>query len=82
MSGRPLEDKSKAQARKLIRLVGSYLLITKQLYILGKGDVIIRCTLPHEVDDLLFQAHDWVVGGHFVISDQKFLKKPKKGPSY
>jgi len=71
MSGRHHEDKSKAQARKLIRLAGPYLLIAKQLYIQGKDDVIRRCVLPHEVDYLFYHAHDGVVVGHFGIIDQK-----------
>ena len=40
MSGRPPEDMSKAEARKLIRLAGPYQLIVGQLYIQGKDDVI------------------------------------------
>jgi len=68
MSGRPHEDMSKAEARKLIRLVGPYQLIVGQLYIGGKDDLIRKCALPHEVDDLLFQAHDGIVGGHFAFA--------------
>jgi len=65
MSGRPLEDISTTWARKLIRLARPYQLITRQLYIWGKDDVIRRCVLLHEVGDLLIQAHDGITGGHF-----------------
>ena len=67
VSGRTPEDMSKAEARTLIRLAGPYQLITGQLYIRGKDDVIRRCTLPHEVDDFLFQAHNGIAGGHFAF---------------
>jgi hypothetical protein len=51
-------------------------LIAGQLYIQGKDDVIRRCALPHEVDDLLFQAHDGIAGGHFAFetTTQKVLQ--------
>ena len=65
MIGRPRPDMSKVDARKLIRFVGPYQLIVKQLYVRGKDDIIRRCALPHEVDSILFQAHDGIAGGHF-----------------
>lgn len=65
MSGRPLLDRSKTKTRRLIRLTGPYQLIARQLYICGKDDVLRRCALPHEVDDILFQSHDGIAGEHF-----------------
>ena len=65
MSGRPPLDMSKAEARKLIRLAGAYQLIAGQIYIRGKEDVIRRCALPHEINDILSQAHDGIARGHF-----------------
>jgi len=65
MSGRPPPDMSKADARKLIRLARPYQLIAGQMYVRGKDDIIRRCALPHEVDSILFQAHDGIAGGHF-----------------
>ena len=65
MSGRPPPNMSKADTRKLIRLVGPYQLIFGQLYIREKDDIIRRCALPHEVDSVFFQAHDGIAEGHF-----------------
>ena len=76
MSGRPPPDMSKAEARKLIRLAGPYQLIVGKLYIRGKDDVIRRCALPHEIDDILFQAHDGIARGHFAseLTARKVLR--------
>ena len=65
MSGRPPPELSKVKTCKLIRLVGPYQLIARQLYILGKDGVLRICALPHEVDDILFQSHDGLAQGHF-----------------
>ena len=65
MSGRPPPEMSKVEAKKLIRRDGLYQLIAYQLYIKGKDEVMRRCTLPQEIDDILVQSHDGIAGGHF-----------------
>jgi len=54
---------SKLEARWLIRKVGPYQLIASQLYIKEKDEVLRRYALPQEIDDILFQSHDAMVGG-------------------
>ena len=65
MSGRPPLGMSKVEARKLIRRAGPYQLIIRQLYIKGMDEVLRRCALPQDIDDILLQSHDGIAGGHF-----------------
>jgi len=65
MSGTPPRKMSKVEAMKLIRRVGAYQLLVGHLYINGKDEVLRRCVLPQEIDDILFQSYDGIVGGHF-----------------
>ena len=66
----------KAKSQKLIRLTCTYHLIGDQIYIHGKDDIIRRCALPHEVDNILFQAHDGIAGGYFAseLTTRKVLQ--------
>ena len=58
---------TKLEARRLIRRVGPYQLIDGQLYVKGKDEVMRRCALPQEVDDILYQCHDGMIGDHFAL---------------
>jgi len=65
----------KVESWKLIGLAEPYQLIGDQLYIHDKDDIISRCALPHGVDNILFKAHDGIIGGHLAseLTTYKFL---------
>lgn len=48
----------------LIKVI-PYTLISDKLYKIGMDEVIHHVVLPHECDDILREAHDGLVGGHF-----------------
>jgi hypothetical protein len=41
-----------------------YQLIAGQLYKLGLDNILRRCVLNHERQDILWECHNGVVGGH------------------
>ena len=67
---------TKLESRQLIRRDGPYQLIVGELYNNGKDEVIRRCALPQEIDDILLQSHDGIARGHFAseITARKVLQ--------
>jgi hypothetical protein len=53
-----------------------YQLIARQLYKMGLDSILRRCVLDHERQDILWECHKKVVGGHVggKATAQKFLQ--------
>jgi len=64
MTALPLVGMSKIDVRQLLWLVKPYELIIGKLYGCENDDILHRCALPHEIDDILQQCHYGLAGGH------------------
>ena len=42
-----------------------YSLINESLYKMGVDDILRRCVLEHERNNIMYEAHCELVGGHF-----------------
>ena len=49
----------------LARKVAPYNLINGFLYKMGLDDILRRCVLEHERDNIMYEAHYGLVGGYF-----------------
>jgi hypothetical protein len=55
------------QHRQLVTRSVNYRFIVIQLYKLGANDILCHCALENELDSLLYEAHEGIVGGHNVV---------------
>jgi hypothetical protein len=55
-----------AQKNNLVVRVANYQLITGHLYKLGVDNILRRCVMEHERPIILVEAHEGIVGGHYV----------------
>ena len=42
-----------------------YSLINRFLYKMGLEDILRRCVLEHEINNIMYEAHYGLAGGHF-----------------
>ena len=59
------EDMSTSQKKQLIVKASSFQLIAGKLYKLGIDEILWRCILPHELGQILEEAHAGIAGGHY-----------------
>jgi len=55
-----------AQKKQLVVKATDYRLIAGNLYKLGADGILMHCVLEHERSMILEEAHDGIVGGHYV----------------
>jgi hypothetical protein len=60
-----------ARKKKLVVKVASYQLIAVSLYKLGADEILQRCVVDHERSMILVEAHDEIVGGHYVDKETR-----------
>jgi hypothetical protein len=54
------------QKKKLVVKAPDYQLITGHLYKMGADRILRMCVLEHERPIILAEAHEGIVGGHYV----------------
>jgi hypothetical protein len=59
-------DMTIAHNKKLVVKETNYQLIVGNLYKLGENGILRWCVLKHERSIILEEAHDWIVGGHYI----------------
>jgi hypothetical protein len=59
-----LETYSTTQKHHMVVRATDYQLIAEQLYNLGLYSILRRCVLDHERQDILWECHSGVTGGH------------------
>jgi hypothetical protein len=59
-------DMTVAQKKQLVVKATNYQLIAGNLYKLGEDGILRHCVLEHERSVILEEAHDGIVGGHYV----------------
>ena len=74
---------SKKRKNKLTIKVAPFTLTNGNLYKLGLDDVLRRCALEHEREDIIQEAHSRAVGGHFLVETtiKKILQAGSWWPS-
>jgi hypothetical protein len=67
---------SATQKCHMVVRVADYQLIAGKLYKLGLDSILKRCVLDHERQDILWECHSGVAGGHVggKATAQKFLQ--------
>ena len=63
--GQAPEGMSTKKKQILAMKVAPYSLINRFLYKMGLDDILIRCVLEHERDNIMYEAHYGPAGGHF-----------------
>jgi hypothetical protein len=53
-----------SQHHQLVTYNAYYQLIFGQLYNMGEYGIVCRCSLDHEQDPILYEAHEVIVEGH------------------
>ena len=64
-NGQALEGMSIKKKQILAMKVAPYSLINKFLYKMGLDEIIKRCVLEHEIDNIMYKVHYGPAGGHF-----------------
>jgi hypothetical protein len=54
------------QKKQLVVCVVDFSLIARQLYKMGSNDILRRCVMEEEQSMILTEAHEGIVGGHYV----------------
>ena len=65
--GKAPKHYSKKRKKILTIKVAPFTLINGNLYILELDDVLCRCALEHEREDIIQEAHSGAAGGHFSV---------------
>ena len=64
-NGQAPKGMSMKRKQILVMKATPYSLINGFLYKMGLDDILIRCVLEHEIDNIMYEAHYGPVGGHF-----------------
>ena len=64
-TGVALEELSTSQKKQLVVKAFDYQLISRHLYKMGPDEILWRCVLPHEQEQILEEAHSGVSSGHY-----------------
>ncbi|MCO5572790.1 hypothetical protein L7F22_026549 [Adiantum nelumboides] len=82
-TGECLEGLSKGERQWLVRKATKFRLINDDLYCKGQDQVLRRVPLSCEIQDILFNCHSGVCGGHFShdITSRKILQAGFVWPS-
>ncbi|KAH9299992.1 hypothetical protein KI387_011575, partial [Taxus chinensis] len=54
------------EKKQLAICVTPFMLISGDLYKLGRDEVLCRCVLEHERKNIMEEAHGGIAGGHYV----------------
>ena len=65
--GKSLEGMSMKKKQILSMKSVPYSLINGFLYKMGLDDILRRCVLEHERDNIMYEAHYGLMGGHFQV---------------
>lgn len=81
--GKALDHYSEKKKKILTIIAAPFTLINGNLYKLGLDDIIYRCALEHERQDIIQEEHSGAIGGHFSvdITIKKILQSSMWWPS-
>jgi hypothetical protein len=72
------------QKKQLVVCAADFSLIVGQLYKMGPKEILRRCVMEAEIPLILAEAHEGIVGGHYVGKKQcrRFLELASGGLLY
>ncbi|KAH9331324.1 hypothetical protein KI387_003432, partial [Taxus chinensis] len=60
-----LEGMQSLEKKQLAIRAAPFMLISGDLYKLGRDEVLVHCVLEHECNDIMEESHGGIAGGHY-----------------